>query len=183
MMIVETVSTDRGGIIIKRNSIPVNTLNNFREPEHVQELCSEGCDNFGKSWTCPPNAKLFDEYADGFVNAEVFLFVLPMSAFNQERNPGMACYNFLKKESKKILLNFENNNKGAAIISHTCDLCSPCAMRLGQPCVSPRAMRYHMTSFGFRVDSICEELFQHSISWTSNSGEAAYITQVGVVLY
>lgn len=182
-MISNIVSTERGEIKLRRVELSVQHLAEFRDPIKVQLLCSEGCDNFGKSWTCPPNAKSFEEFSKGYVEAEVFLFVLPIEAFNDEDNPGMACYDFLKGESKKILLEQEVLKKGVAIISHTCDLCTPCAMKLGQPCVSPRAMRYHMTSFGFRVDTICDELFQHSISWTSNSGESAYITQVGVVLF
>lgn len=168
-------------ITIKSETINRNKLACFRKAEEVNRICKESCPNYSQSWACPPHVTDYAAYSSAYSNAEVYLFIAATDTFSSETNPLQSCYDLLKRYSMQFLMDREKACKGKAIISHTCDLCESCSVKTGEACLKPDDMRYHMTSFGFRVDQICEELFKHSISWGSAEKPAEYVSQVGVV--
>jgi len=178
-----TLPSPAGEVNIQSTEISINKLNAFRNKTEVGEICKQGCPNYSKSWSCPPNVESFTEYCKTFTKARVYLFVASTELFLDKKNPLIECYDRLKKFSGKYLLDEEIKQAGRAIISHTCDVCDECTILKGERCAEPEKIRYHMTSFGFRVDAICQELFDHHISWGNDSAPAEYVSQVGVVLY
>lgn len=167
---------------LKTRRVAVAELLPFLKKEAVFNLCMQ-CPNFDTLWSCPPSVPDFEKFAANYKYADVLLFWAETSQFSEEENPAIACYEFLKKENRKYVLQLEKKKSGQAIFSFSCDLCSKCEKREGKPCKKSKKMRFNITAFGFMTEDLSNILMNHRVSWSKDGNEAQYITQVSFLLY
>lgn len=167
---------------LKRNSVKIEELIAFINVEEVKKYC-KSCSQYEKIWTCPPKAPAFESIAKKYKSAEILLFYCDASQFVKEKDVNIACYEFLKKESKKYIKEREKKRDGRSIVPYSCDLCSKCKLQKGEKCSKPKRMRFNMTAMGFKVNDLAKELMDHNICWSKAGRDAEYITQVALVLF
>jgi predicted metal-binding protein len=167
---------------LKTRTVTVPELLPFLKKETVFNLCAQ-CPNFDKLWSCPPIVPDFEIFSAIYKYADVFLFWAETSQFFKEKDPAIACYEFLKKENRKYVLKLEEEKSGRAVFSFSCDLCPKCGKKEGKPCRKPNKLRFNLTAFGFMTDDLSKMLMNHQISWSKDKNEAQYITQVSFLLY
>lgn len=167
---------------LKTRKVAVAELLPFLKKKTVLDLCMQ-CPNFDMLWSCPPFVPDFEKFAAKYKYVEVLLFWAETTQFSEEENPAIACYEFLKEENRKYVLQLEEEKSGRAVFSFSCDLCSKCKKREEKPCKKPKKMRFNITAFGFMTEDLSNVLMNHRVSWSRDGKEAQYITQVSFLLY
>nr|WP_320118803.1 DUF2284 domain-containing protein [uncultured Marinifilum sp.] len=117
----------------KQLEIPTSEILTYLQPERFNSFCKEGCSNFNKKWTCPPNCPSFTEYTKVFPKITLHLFYTRTNQFDfvEAKNRGLEAYNFIKEELQSYLHNIESKNS-IMIAANSCEMCSPCAIALGK---------------------------------------------------
>ncbi|MGQ1909024.1 DUF2284 domain-containing protein [Marinifilum sp. RC60d5] len=167
----------------KQLQIPTNEILTYLQPDKFNSLCKEGCSNFNKKWTCPPNCPPFTEYAKNFSQINLHLFYTRTDQFNfiEAKNRGLKAYNFIKEELQSYLHDIESENN-IMIAANSCEICSPCALASGKNCPMPEKIRYNLVAFGFNVNAIMNDLFQYELKWLDKDKAPDYISSLAAIL-
>lgn len=153
-------------------------LKKYLDFEYFTNLCKTGCPNYKTSWACPPNSPKFDDFAKGYKYSIIFIGYSTL----KDDNDLSQVHTNLKNILTPMLVKVEDKLDGVLTsFGGSCSRCKTCAYINNEPCYFPNLMRYSMEAMGINLDLMSKEMFNHSISWDSNSKDK-YCTVIGSVL-
>lgn len=158
--------------------------------QRVEELCKP-CDNYGKSWECPPHTKDISQCWKTHENIKIISWKLN---YNNElagkkitsNQKEIILNETLRKEKlniKKKLINLEQELNGIYLYGGRCDNCKKCNRVLNEPCRFPNKQRYSLESIGCYVVDVAKDLLNTELLWVENNIFPEYLLIVTAVLY
>lgn len=172
-------------IEMERNvlEIPKSEIFLFLNKEEFNSHCRNACPNHNRKWTCPPNCPNFEDYSESYSKIQLFLFVTSTKQFDflPQEECSLEAYNFTKEELQNYL-RINEPIDGKMIAANSCEVCATCSIINGKPCYFPEKMRYNLVAFGFNVEIILAELFQHELKWSAENIIPKYVSSVGAIL-
>lgn len=168
-------------IHIKLGYYPVKEINHYCKKEVTLPYCIQGCSNYNKNWSCPPNSPDFIEHASNYSSILLMLGYVSLDHFKlSDKNESvMLGYNLVKNFLLERIINLEESLKGVAIPGACCELCQSCP---NKGCVKPDRMRYNFTSLGMQMAELSKDIFDHNLLWTKEEVIPEYISCFGGVL-
>lgn len=154
-------------------------LEKFLDKQHFDNLCKEGCPNYGKKWSCPPYAPEYKHFVEGYQNIQIFFLSIALEQLDyikQDYLKVKAANSILKSRIDKALRTTLNDDE-FYISTGSCRLCKSCKKKRGEPCAYPRLHTYSFEALGVNVSSLTQELFQKELLWY-RSGELPKYTSV-----
>lgn len=140
----------------------------FRDVEKFERCCRE-CDNYGKSWLCPPFGFDIDEKLRPW--SKVLLAGVCVAV--EAETPVSEAMRILRPASvvlSNYLLDIERQRGGMAMgFSGRCLYCNTCSRLSGQPCRHADLARPSLESFGFDVGATAERLLGIKLKWGHNN--------------
>ena len=158
-------------------TIPVERLNDFRDPEKFLSYCRE-CPNFGTRYSCPPHEIDDELFLGKYSHAH---FILTRIIYDEEtillsKGDKEKQNEILYETREKVLRDVEDQKLvkelytgGVSVSSSSCSLCKTCAVTTGESCRHPEKMRFAIDSFGFDITKIMTELFEIELSWPDDT--------------
>jgi predicted metal-binding protein len=142
-------------------------IRHFRNEEEVSGYCHE-CENFGKSWGCPPFDFDVEERLRQY--KDVLLIATKITPKEQGLPIGVAQELILPERRRldRQLLELERQYNGLACsYVGKCYYCAEdsCSRLCGEPCCHPRLVRPSLEAYGFDVARTTEELFGLELRW------------------
>ena len=138
-------------------------IRHFRNEEEVSGYCRE-CENFGKSWGCPP----FDfDVEDRLKQYKEVLLVATKITPKEQGLPLNAAQELILPERRRIdkrLLELEKEHSGL-------------------PCRHPHLVRPSLEAYGFDVALISQELFGIKLRWGKDGLLPEYLVIVCALFY
>lgn len=129
------------------------------------DMCKKGCKNFGKKFSCPPFAPVFDDYVKDDLLL-VVLFRLDLDQFGHKDFLKVRTGNVvLKFRIEKFMRELESKYGGKFLSTGACRLCRSCACKEKSSCKHPLKMRYAMESLGIDCNVLVEKVFGFSLGW------------------
>ena len=145
--------------------------------ERIRKYCEENkCGNYGRNYTCPPNAGSLDKIREGLERySHGYLF-----QYSRELDLKKDWKKLIKSKDKfhRIILKIEDYLKKQGIedvwglIGGNCGLCDTCAIREDKPCRHPEIARMSLEAIGIDVVGLLNTLgldskfHQDRITWT-----------------
>jgi len=145
--------------------------------ERIRKYCEENkCGNYGRNYTCPPNAGSFDEIRKKLKNySHGYLF-----QYSKEMDLKKDLKNLIKSKDDfhRMILKIEEYLKEHGIedvwglIGGNCGLCDTCAIQKEKPCSHPEKARMSLEAIGIDVVGLLNKLkldsnfHQDRITWT-----------------
>jgi predicted metal-binding protein len=160
-------------------------IRHFRNEEEVSGYCRE-CENFGKSWGCPP----FDfDVEDRLKQYKEVLLVATKITPKEQGLPLNAAQELILPERRRIdkrLLELEKEHSGLACsYVGKCYYCAEesCSRVCGLPCRHPHLVRPSLEAYGFDVALISQELFGIKLRWSKDGLLPEYLVIVCALFY
>ncbi|UCD09205.1 MAG: DUF2284 domain-containing protein [Dehalococcoidales bacterium] len=145
--------------------------------ERIRSYCEENkCGNYGKNYTCPPNAGSLDEICERLKNYKhgyLFQYSEKMDLKKDWKQLVKS-----KDDFHKMILEIEDYLKKEGIIEiwgligGNCGLCETCAIQKDKPCCHPDKARMSLEAIGIDVVGLLDKLELDSkfhvdrITWT-----------------
>ncbi|PKQ63136.1 hypothetical protein BZG02_10260 [Labilibaculum filiforme] len=169
-------------IHFKQVKLKIKELKPYLNPKKFNTYC-EACPNHSQKWTCPPNCPPFDDYAKDYSHITLYLFYTSPNQFEKAKNKDKAldAYNFIKEELQNYLREVEPST-GKMIAANSCELCKTCGLVDEKECYMPNKMRYNLVAFGFNVNQLMTDLFQHELQWATKNQTPNFVSSVGAIL-
>ena len=168
-------------------TVPLNEfLRDLVDVPRFSGYCRD-CPDYGQTWSCPPFGfdpmtiwARFDAirlHARKLVFAKDRLFPGERRTFEREELPKV------KADMARELLDMEAEHPGSlALLGGKCDLCPVCARTQGQPCRSPKTMRYSIESLGGDCGGALERYFGETLQWAQGDRLPEQIILLGGLL-
>ena len=168
-------------------TIPTEELfSRFHNEEEVGGYCRE-CENYGRSWGCPP----FD--FDAKERLRQYQNVLLIATKITPREQGLplnVAEELILPERRQIdkhLLRLEKEHNGLACsYVGKCYYCTEeesCSRLCGEPCRYPQFVRPSLEAYGFDVALISQELFGIKLRWGKDGLLPEYLVIVCAIFY
>ena len=135
--------------------------------ETFSNLCSVGCRNYNKKWSCPPFSPSFHDFSFGWEKLFVLYMRIDTKQFSYIKNDYLkikAANSILKSRADKFL-RFMAALHGIFISTGSCRLCKPCKCSMNLPCARPKAMTYSFESLGVNVSALVDLCFSKPLLW------------------
>ena len=142
-------------------------IRRFRDAETIGGYC-RGCENYGKSWGCPPFDFDVEERLRKYKN---LLLIATKITPKEQGLPISATQELILPERKRLdkrLLELERQYNGLACsYVGKCYYCSEdaCSRLCGEPCRHPQLVRPSLEAYGFDVARTTQELFGLELQW------------------
>lgn len=161
--------TPKGSLYYTATIITTDIYNicKYIDTAKFNELCKVGCVNYGKKWSCPPYAPLFQDYTKNFRYISICLLTINLNQFSYISN------NYLKVKAANVILksridrtlrklkDAENNY----ISTGSCRLCKPCKCKIGEKCAHPFIRTYSFEALGIDVSRMVKDFFNYDLLW------------------
>ncbi len=152
----------------------------FRNSELFIQYCRE-CQNFGRSWACPP----FDFNVDDMLRRFSRVSLLASRFVPYESCVDIDIFRDTTltdcKHIEEFLLNAESESGGRAFINigrcHHCGADS-CRRISGNKCLHPDKVRPSLEAYGFDVSRTLSDLFGLELKWSDNGMTPDYLVLV-----
>ncbi len=142
----------------------------FRDVATVESYC-RACENYGKSWGCPP----FDFDVEERLRQYKNLRLIAVKITPKEQGlPIVVAQELILPERKRLdkyLLELERQHNGLACsYVGKCYYCTEdvCSRICGEPCRHPQLVRPSLEAYGFDVARTAQELFGIELQWGYN---------------
>ena len=165
-----------------QNRFDIETCSAFIEKQKIRrdkklfnEMCREGCKNYGKNYCCPPLAPDFKVLVGDKSGLYVVLFKCDLNQINSTKYNRMRIANVaMKSRIIKLMRILEERFNTVFLNTGSCNLCKPCKLNLGQPCGHPDKRRYCLESTGVDCNKLCVDLFNIKLLWYGNKKAPKY---------
>jgi predicted metal-binding protein len=160
-------------------------IQRFRNEEVVGGYCRE-CENYGRSWGCPPFDFDVEERLRQYNNV---LLIATKITPQKQGLPISAAQELLIPERKRIdkrLLELEQEHNGLACsYVGKCYYCGDesCMRTCGLPCRLPDKVRPSLEAYGFDVSRISRELLGIELQWGKDGLLPRHLVIVCALLY
>lgn len=139
----------------------------YENPRVFGVLCQQGCKNFNRKWSCPPNSPTFSAVSQRWEKLFIFFLHVEMTHFADVKNPYLrvkAANSMLKSRADKFVRKL-SETEGRAISTGSCRLCRPCHYQKNEKCAHPDIMAYSYEAMGVNVDALVQEYFGKPLLW------------------
>lgn len=159
-------------------------------PGKYAKAC-EGCPDYGRVWSCPPNVPSAKEYLGSYRNVIIagikvcYGEEFRAGAFDAEKTQWLReiSYGKVKRQLMETLLCIESAAGDAKVIgAGRCEFCKFCARPEGKPCRHPEKCRYSFSAMEFDLGRMTREVLGFQLLWTP-SGLPAYDIAVAALVY
>lgn len=147
--------------------VPADCVCNYFDKNLFTALCSAGCANYNKKWSCPPHSLDYRDFSIGWDNLFILYARMELSQFSYVNNDYLkikAANSILKSRGDKFLRQMATMY-GSYISTGSCRLCKPCKCKTGLPCAHPELMTYSFEAMGVDVGKLVIEQFQKPLLW------------------
>ncbi len=157
----------------------------FRNEEVVRGYCRE-CDNYGRSWGCPPFDFDVEERLRHYDNVKI---VATKITPHEQGLPLNAAQELMLPERHRLdkwLLEMEQRHNGLTCsYVGKCLYCANenCTRVCGLPCRHPDKVRPSLEAYGFDVSLISQELFGIALQWSKDGLLPEYLVIVCALFY
>lgn len=146
-----------------------------QDPEKFLALCAKGCPNYGKCYSCPPDAPSFEAYVAGCENLLVFMFCANLEGVRADFG---VIDELLASKVDGIMRRLEKTLGGRHIAARNCSICAVCKKQEGRPCAHPEEVRNCAVSLGIDCERLTRRLFGKSLSWRKGENSPKYLSFV-----
>ena len=160
-------------------------IRRFRDVATIEGYC-RACENYGKSWGCPP----FDFDVEERLRQYKNLLLFATNITPKEQNlPIRVAQELILPERKRIdkhLLELEKQYNGLACsYIGTCYYCTEdaCSRLCAKPCRHPHLVRPSLEAYGFDVARTTQELFGQELQWGAEGLLPNYLMIVCALFY
>ena len=164
--------------------IPVEQmLKVYRDVERFEQCCRQ-CENYGKSWLCPP----FDfDTTEKLQKWQTVLIAGIKVELPEKTPPDWDITEFLQEprnimENKLLELEQEYGGLSCGLTS-MCKFCPACSRPEGKPCRFPEKARPSLEAYGFDVCKIMEEVLGTPLEWATRNRPQRTMTLVGALFH
>lgn len=156
----------------------------FVDYPKYSELCKTGCVNYGKKWSCPPFAPIYNDYTKKYKYLSICVLSINLAQFSYIRNDYLKikAANIILKSRIDKTLRFLLNGDRYYISTGSCRLCKPCKCKVNEKCARRDIMSYSFEALGVDVGSMTLELFDHKLLWYKKDDLPEYTTVVAGLL-
>ncbi len=182
---ITTTPSSRINIELSLTLINKENLIDYENKPYFQNLCKEGCVNYGKKWACPPYSPTYTEIAEKYNYAIILLLHCDLRQFSHTKTEYMkikASNSILRSRSDRFIRFLEDKLTGTVLSNGSCRLCKPCNRSNSSFCKKPHLMRYSMESLGLNVEKIALDLFNHPLLWYKNKLAPQYSSVVSCLM-
>ena len=178
---MKNIKFEKNGKIFNLKAIVCENkdLIKFMNRDYFLNLCKTGCPNFNTNWSCPPNSPRFDEFVKDYKNS----LLVELTSEVEDGEEFMEAYaenrNTLEALLSKMQIDFECLKTSCG----SCNICERCAFLDNKDCYHPEEMRYSMESIGMDLSKMSEEIFEHKLSWNSETEKSNICTSIGSILF
>lgn len=155
-------------IITYRRDLPLaDYIIKFRDSAKFINFC-RNCNNYSKSWYCPPFTFSTDEVLQRFSNIEIIVFQIEMPRKGMSLTDARIYLDPIRKRLDEQLLTTEKQKGGLAFsFAGHCLHCGdiPCSRIGGELCRHPDKVRPSLEAYGFDLEATLTELFNMSMIW------------------
>lgn len=159
------------------NLVKVEALYAYYEPERVEGYC-QGCQNYGKIWSCPPHPFTAKE----FLAPYTYALVIGEEIFAEEGVAITQAFQEARRQLGDELIGISKSGPFEVLIAGNCYLCESCQRLENKPCVHPNACKYSLESIGFLVGDIAKEILNEPLKWGKSGEEPKSLMTVAVIL-
>jgi predicted metal-binding protein len=152
----------------------------LEDKQKFQRLCSDGCMNFSKKWSCPPYAPLFQDFCSKWDKLYVLHMSIDTDQLTYVKNDYLkikAANSILKSRADKFLCKVAREY-GRYISTGSCRLCNPCKCKNNLPCAHPEIMTYSYEALGVDVSKLVNMCFQKPLLWYKPQSMPRYTSVV-----
>jgi predicted metal-binding protein len=155
-------------------------LARFHNPTEVWGYC-RACENYGKSWGCPPFDFDVEERLRQYKNLRLIAVKITPK---EEGLPIDIAQELILPERKRLdryLLDLEREYNGLACsYVGKCYYCAEesCSRLCGKSCRYPELVRPSLEAYGFDVAKTTRDLFNIELKWGTNGSLPEYIVLV-----
>ncbi len=164
---------------ISRYDVTVESSLVLCDYKRCHDLCSSGCVNFNKKYSCPPFSPDFFELfnKDRLITIICYQLDLKQYAPLHHYQRIKASNSVLKSILDKEL--YELKKSGLRVAgSGSCRACKPCGAKENLPCKKPHKRIYSLESMGVDVDDLVRRCFGFSLEWYQKKTPKPEITCV-----
>lgn len=168
----------------KTSFVKTSHLDQFNNKQYFDELCKEGCPNYGKKWSCPPYAPDYSHFVKKYKYIYVFLLYTELAQFDYIRQNYLkvkAANSILKSRIDKALRE-SINEREFYISTGSCRLCKSCKKKIGESCIHPELRTYSFEALGINVSLLTSNLFQKDLLWYKQKVLPEYTSVVAGLL-
>ncbi len=160
-------------------------IRRFRDEATIEGYCC-ACENYGRSWGCPPFDFDVEEQLRQYKN--LLLIAIKITPKEQGLPIGVAQELILPERRRldKRLLELEKEYGGLACsYVGKCYFCNEdiCSRLCGEPCRHPQLIRPSLEAYGFDIARTTEELFDLELRWGNNGLLPEYLVIVCGVFF
>ena len=157
----------------------------FRDADRVGELC-RACDNYGKSWCCPPFDFDVEQRLRNYDTVDIFATrIIPTKRdIPISELPKLIYDERIQSEQKLLELERRFGGVSCAFVGE-CLHCKgeSCARLCARPCRYPQLMRHSLEAYGFDVAKTIKSLFEIELKWSKEGMIPEYIVLVSALFY
>ena len=160
-------------------------IRRFRDVATIEGYC-RACENYGKSWGCPPFDFDVEERLRQYKNVQLIAVKITPK---EQGLPISVAQELILPERKRLdkhLLELEKQHNGLACsYIGKCYYCSDdaCSRLCGAPCRHPHLVRPSLEAYGFDVALISQELFGIKLRWGKDGLLPEYLVIVCAIFY
>lgn len=154
-------------------------------PQKMEDLCRNGCRNYGKSGGCPPLAPKLDDFP---ILGDRYILIVAL--FDSKHKPPKVreCNNraihwkfqdgILARFMDRLGRSLQEQYFGYFLGTGYCMGCSgkKCAIKLGESCRAPEKRTFSMEATGINVVSTVQNIFHKNFYWyTKKQSDIPYM--------
>ncbi len=156
-------------------------INKYRDVNRIEENC-KACNNYGKSWLCPPIAtelsnKLFDYGLISIIKI-TYNFLKPIRLTDLDDY-----LHDIRIALEDCVLRHEHLSNGwSYLFSGNCPRCKGmCCRTLNKPCKHKNLCRPSLEALGFDVIKASNDIFDTKMEWGKNGMAPSLLNQIGAM--
>ncbi|MDD3647537.1 MAG: DUF2284 domain-containing protein [Candidatus Dojkabacteria bacterium] len=161
--------------VIHRDDVKVNK-------EQFEEMCKNGCPNYGKKYTCPPYSPSYTDHTKGNDWLFVVAFTLSLDQFKntkyREYLKLRIANSVLKTRIEKLMRAFEKQLDSKFLGTGACRLCKPCQLQSNEPCRYPQERRYSLESVGVDCNELMKKVCGKELKWYRDKKAPQYTSVI-----
>ncbi|MCF0121087.1 MAG: DUF2284 domain-containing protein [Oscillospiraceae bacterium] len=139
-------------------------------------LCEENtCGKYGANYSCPPSCGTVDEMAERIRSHPRALLLQTMWEVDDPLNEDETKAGKKKHNRLTAALRDELGMPALMVGAGCCDLCSPCAMTAGKPCVFPDKRFSCFSAYCVFVQEMCEK---NGMEYDCGTGIVAFFSML-----
>lgn len=178
---MKKIKFEKDGKIFKLKAIVYENkdLVKFMNRDYFYNLCETSCSNFNKNWSCPPHSPRFDEFVEDYKNS----LLVQLTSEVEEGEEFMEAYDKNRSTLEALLSKMQIDFECLKTSCGTCQICERCALLDNKDCYHPELMRYSMESMGLDLSKVSEDIFDHKLTWNTETEKSNLCTSMGSILF